>query len=270
MIERLEQAVAYIRTKTDVIPEVAMIMGSGLGVIGDMVEHPVYIEYQDIPNFPVSTVAGHKGRFVLGDFCGKKVIVMQGRFHYYEGYSMEQITLPVRLMYQLGARKLIVTNAAGGVNESFTGGALVLIKDHINLMGISPLIGPNMDSFGARFPDMSNIYDKTFNERIRKIAYSKGIDLQEGVYFYFTGPQYETPAEIRLVRQLGGDLVGMSTVPETIVAAHMKMRVTGISCVTNMAAGVLDQEINHEEVMETARQVQDNFIQLVKAIVELS
>lgn len=270
MIERLEQAVAYIRSKTDLVPEVAMILGSGLGVIGDMVEHPVYIEYRDIPDFPVSTVTGHKGRFVLGDFCGKKVIVMQGRFHYYEGYSMEQIALPIRIMYQLGARKLIVTNAAGGVNESFTGGALVLIKDHINIMGISPLIGPNLDSFGARFPDMSNIYDKAFNERIRKIAYSKGIDLQEGVYFYFTGPQYETPAEIRLVRQLGGDLVGMSTVPEAVVAAHMKMRVTGISCVTNMAAGVLNQEINHEEVMETARQVQEIFIQLIKAIVELS
>lgn len=270
MIQILERAAEYIRSKTDIVPEIAMIMGSGLGVIGDMVENPVFIEYNEIPNFPVSTVVGHKGRFVLGEFGGKHVIVMQGRFHYYEGYTMEQITLPVRLMYLLGARKLIVTNAAGGVNEGFTGGALVLIKDHINLMGISPLIGPNLEQFGARFPDMTNIYDKNFNEKVRKIAYSKGIDLQEGVYFYFTGPQYETPAEIRLVRQLGGDLVGMSTVPEAIVASHMKMRVTGISCVTNMAAGVLEQEINHEEVMETARQVQDSFIQLVKAIVEIS
>lgn len=270
MKQVIEQAASYIKSKTEIVPEIALVMGSGLGVIGEMVENPVYVPYGEIPNFPVSTVVGHKGRFVLGDFAGKKVVVMQGRFHYYEGYTMEQITLPIRLMYELGARKLIVTNAAGGVNTNFTGGALVLIKDHINLMGISPLIGPNLETYGVRFPDMSNIYDKSFNESIRKLAYSKGIDLQEGVYFYFTGPQYETPAEIRMVRQLGGDLVGMSTVPETVVAAHMKMRVTGISCVTNMAAGVLDQEINHDEVMETAKQVQDNFIRLIKAIVEIS
>ncbi|MGX8795493.1 purine-nucleoside phosphorylase [Fusibacter sp. JL298sf-3] len=270
LITKVNEAKAYIQSQTQTVPKMGLVLGSGLGVVADYIENPVKIPYDAIPHFPVSTVEGHAGQFVIGDFMGKKVIAMQGRFHYYEGYTIQEVTFPVRVMKALGVEHLLLTNAAGGLNPEFTGGALMLIDDHINIMGLNPLIGPNEKSFGPRFPDASNIYDKAFNSEVLKAAKGLDIQLEQGVYFYFTGPSYETPAEVKLAAMLGGDAVGMSTAPEALVAAHMGVKVTGISCITNMAAGIQKTALNHAEVVETANRVQSTFITLVKRIVEIA
>lgn len=264
----IDEAVRIIRQRTDLVPEVGMILGSGLGDYADRIENPVKIPYQDIPNFPVSTVAGHTGQFVLGNRNGKTVIAMQGRIHYYEGYTQRQITLPVRIMKRLGIRNMLLTNASGGVNRSFAPGTLMMISDHINYSGSNPLLGPNFEIDGPRFPDMSRVYPKELRDKLRQCAAREGIALLEGVYMMFSGPCYETPAEVRMARTLGADAVGMSTVPEGIVCAHCGIPVLGISCITNYAAGILDQPLSHQEVVETAARVKDTFVQVVDLILK--
>lgn len=264
LMERLEQAADYIKGRTKYSPKIGVILGSGLGEFGDSLETAEYYDYKDVPNLPISTVVGHKGRFVVTD----KLICMQGRFHFYEGYKLTDVTFPIRLMKLLGVEKLIVTNAAGGVNISFSAGDLMVITDHINMMGTNPLIGENLDNFGTRFPDMSNGYDKEMIEIALKVGKEQGLLLKQGVYCAMTGPSFETPAEIRMVRALGGDAVGMSTVPEVITANHCGIKVLGISCITNMAAGVSEQPLNHAEVIETTQRVKEKFIDLLKAIVQ--
>lgn len=267
-MDKLKQSCEYIKSKIDIVPEVAIILGSGLGSLAEEVENMVTIKYDEIPNFPVSTVAGHAGQFVYGDLEGKKVIMMQGRFHYYEGYNMETVTFPIRVLKLIGIERVIVTNAAGGVNTNFKPGDLMLITDHINLSGANPLIGRNLEEFGPRFPDMSEAYSRELIKIAGDCAKQNKIDIVKGVYAMMTGPTYETPAEIKMVRIIGGDAIGMSTVPEVIVANHSGMKVLGISCITNMAAGILDQPLNHEEVIETSNMVKDKFKKLVKEIVK--
>lgn len=269
MLVKIEEAARFLKGKFDFEPEVGMILGSGLGILADEIENPIYIHYDEIPDFPQSTVEGHAGRFVVGDFQGRKVIAMQGRFHFYEGYTMKQCTFPVRIMKALGVKNLLLTNAAGGANTSYIPGDLMLINDHINMAGTNPLMGKNHSELGPRFPDLSYVYDKELNKKINEIAKSLDIRLQNGVYMMFTGPVYETPAEIRMARVLGADAVGMSTVPEAVVAAHSGMKVTGISCITNMAAGILDQPLNHDEVVETANMVEAKFKTLVRNIIPI-
>ena len=247
--------------------EIAIVLGSGLGDFGNELTHVHEIPYDDIPGFPTTTVPGHAGKFIFGDLCGKRVMLLSGRFHSYEGYSMDEVTLPVRVMSQLGIKTLILTNAAGGVNTAFPVGCLMLITDYINLSGKNPLRGKNMDTFGPRFPDMTNAYAPELRTVALQCAESLGMQLQQGVYCWMNGPCYETPAEIRMVRLLGADAVGMSTVPETIVARHCGIKVLGISCITNMAAGVLDQPINHEEVIETGKRVRNDFANLLKSVI---
>ena len=268
MIDRINNASAFISEKIGFEPEIGMILGSGLGDLAEDIENKVYISYNDIPNFPVSTVEGHKGRFVAGDMGGKKVIAMQGRFHYYEGYSQKEVTFPVRVMKNLGVSKLIVTNAAGGVNTDFRAGDLMIIEDHINFTFRNPLIGKNEEELGPRFPDTSEAYSRRLVGVALEASNRLGISLKKGVYQFNQGPSYETPAEIRMSRTLGADAVGMSTVPVVIVAAHAGMETLGISCITNMAAGILDQPLNHQEVIETAEIVRADFIRLVKEIVQ--
>ena len=248
--------------------EIGVILGSGLGDYVEALKNPKVIAYKDIPGFPVSTVAGHAGRWVAGELHGKKVCMMQGRFHAYEGYDLFDVVLPVRVMALLGVKTLIVTNACGGVNLSFNAGDLMLISDFINMSGKNPLTGPNLDEFGPRFPDMSVAYDREHRALAKECAKELGIDLKEGVYCWMNGPCYESPAEIRMCRIIGADAVGMSTVPETIVARHSGMRVLGVSCVTNMAAGILDQPLNHEEVMETSNRVKNSFRGLLDKFIE--
>ncbi len=268
-IQMINTAAEYIKNKLNGFkPEICIILGSGLGDLADILENKTEIPYAEIPNFASSTVAGHKGQFVAGLLKGKPVICMQGRFHFYEGYELRIVTLPVRVMKAMGVEKLIVTNAAGGVNINYKPGDLMIITDHINLTGQNPLIGHNLDEFGTRFPDMSTAYDREYTETAKKHAEKLGINYQQGVYAWLTGPTYETPAEIRYVRNCGADAVGMSTVPEVIVARHSGMRVLGISCITNMAAGILNQPLNHEEVTETANRVKTDFMQLVTNIAE--
>ncbi len=268
MLKSLISAKEYIRSVTDFVPEVGLILGSGLGVIGEEVTNKIIVDYKDIPNFPVSTVEGHKGRFVFGILGDKRVAVMQGRSHFYEGYSMQQISFPVRLMKMLGIQTVIITNAAGGVNESFIPGDLMIIKDHINFMGTNPLIGQNFDEFGPRFPDMSIAYTNKLVDMAQKCADNLMLDVRQGVYMGFTGPSYETPAEIKAARVLGADAVGMSTVPEVLTARHCDLNVLGISCITNMAAGILNKPLNHEEVIETAEKVRSNFMKLIISILQ--
>ncbi|WP_066294039.1 purine-nucleoside phosphorylase [Bacillus sp. FJAT-29937] len=265
--QKIQQAAQFLKGKYTQKPLIGLILGSGLGVLGDEVEDALKIPYNEIPNFPVSTVEGHAGNLVFGLLNGVPVAVMQGRFHYYEGYSFDKVTFPVRVMKELGIEQLIVTNAAGGVNETFSPGDLMLISDHINNMGNNPLIGPNDAQMGVRFPDMSEAYSKELRLLARKIAEKINLSIQEGVYVGNTGPTYETPAEVRMLRTMGGDAVGMSTVPEVIVARHAGMKVLGISCISNMAAGILDQPLNHEEVIETTEKVKAHFLQYVKEIV---
>jgi len=245
-----------------------LILGSGLGGYAEKLNDPRTLNYADIPGFPRSHVEGHKGRFVIGERFGKTVICMQGRFHYYEGYKQDQLALSVRVMRRLGVEKLLLTNAAGGVNLSFKPGDLMLITDHINFSGSNPLMGSNDDSFGPRFPDMGNVYDKAMREQVKQTAAEEGIALREGVYMMFTGPSFETPAEIVMARTLGASAVGMSTVPEAIAARHCGIKTVGVSLVTNMAAGVLDQTLTHEEVQTAAAQASERFTRLVDGMIE--
>lgn len=266
--QKLAEARHYLVERLNTMPDLGIILGSGLGGFAELVENQVSIPYREIPHFPVSTVEGHAGRFVFGQVHGKNVAVMQGRFHYYEGYNMGEVTFPVRVMQVLGATGLIVTNAAGGINPSYRPGDLVLIKDHLNLMGDNPLRGENLSSLGPRFPDLSEAYDLDWRRKAMHAAVELKMEqLQEGVYAALSGPSYETPAEIRYLRAIGADLVGMSTVPEVIAANHGGMRVLGISCVTNMAAGVLPQKLSHAEVMETTERIGKQFVRLLQGIV---
>lgn len=263
----LKEAAEFIRSRLSGKPEIGLILGSGLGVLADLIEQLLTIPYGEIPHFPVSTVAGHAGELVIGTIAGRQVIMMKGRFHLYEGYEEAQVTFPVRVMKLLGIEKLIVTNAAGSVNRSFQPGDLMMITDHINLMGRSPLVGPNLDEFGPRFPDMTEAYSRALRKVLKDTADELGIQLQEGVYAAMLGPAYETPAEIRMLQTIGADAVGMSTVPEVIVARHAGIEVLGISCITNMAAGILDQPLRHDEVVETAERVKEQFLKLVLNVI---
>ena len=265
--DKIRESAEYILERVDKKPSIGLILGSGLGELANSIEGAKMFPYGDIPNFPVSTVEGHEGRLVIGEIEGKTVAAMQGRFHYYEGYDMNSVTFPVRVMKLLGIETIMVTNAAGGVNESYTPGDLMLISDQLNLSGDNPLKGKNMDEFGVRFPDMSNAYDKELREVVRSVAKNAGVELKEGVYACMSGPTYETPAEIRMLRGLGADAVGMSTVPEVIVAIHSGMKVIGISCITNMAAGILDQPLDHSEVIETSKIAREKFISLVRGTI---
>ncbi|MDI3546681.1 MAG: purine-nucleoside phosphorylase [Halanaerobiales bacterium] len=268
MFVEIKEAAEYIKQKIDLEPEVGLILGSGLGILAEEIEDSIVIPYQEIPNFPVSTVEGHAGRLVIGRLEGKPVVAMQGRFHYYEGYSMQKLTLPVRVMKMLGVEKLLVTNAAGGVNRNFNPGDFMIITDHVNLMGDNPLRGQNLEEFGPRFPDMTEAYNHELIKLAERVGAEKGIMTRKGVYAALSGPSYETPAEIRFLASNGFDAVGMSTVPEVIVANHMGLDVLGISCITNMAAGILARPLNHEEVMETAERVKPKFITLVRGILK--
>lgn len=268
-LETIQEATTYIQSKISTNPTIGLILGSGLGELADQIENPVKISYTDIPHFPTSTVAGHKGQLVMGTLEGQDVIAMQGRFHYYEGYSMEQVTFPVRVMKQLGVESMIVTNAAGGINKTFKPGDLMIITDHINQMGTNPLIGPNNDQLGVRFPDMSQIYDREYIEYAAGCAEEIGLHVKKGIYVGNTGPVYETPAEVNMLRTLGADAVGMSTVPEVTVAGHAGIRVLGVSCISNMAAGILDQPLSHEEVIETTEKVKETFLKFIKKIMRM-
>ncbi|KIL34286.1 purine nucleoside phosphorylase [Cohnella kolymensis] len=259
----IDEAAQFISSKTSLRPEIGLILGSGLGVLGDDLEDAVTIDYADIPHFPVSTVEGHAGELIIGKLQGRNVALMRGRFHMYEGYEPERTALPVRVMKALGVTALLVTNAAGGVNLDYKAGDLMIISDHINLTGRNPLVGPNDNALGVRFPDMSEAYSRRLRQIAKQTASSLGFEVQEGVYVGLLGPNYETPAEIRMLRTLGGDAVGMSTISEVIVARHSGMEVLGISCISNMAAGILDQPLSHAEVMETTEQVKEKFLSLV-------
>ena len=267
MYKKLEKCLKSIREKTDFKPEKAVILGSGLGDYAEKIKIEKIVKYTEIEGFPVSTVQGHKGQFVFGYVKDVPVVLMQGRVHYYEGYSMQDVVLPTRLMGMMGAKKVLLTNAAGGVNPSFRPGDFMLITDHITTAVPSPLIGPNIEELGCRFPDMSEVYSRRLREVIRASAEKCGIDLQEGVYVQFTGPAYETPAEVRMAAIWGGDAVGMSTACEAMAARHMGIEVCGISCITNMAAGISKQELNHKEVQETADRVAKSFKKLVTEII---
>ena len=266
-MKRIDEAAAKVLAvcgKADI----GVILGSGLGDYAEALEDAVKLPYSEIPGFPRSTVAGHAGMWCCGTLYGKRVVMMQGRFHYYEGYGMKDVTLPVRVMQKIGVKTLIVTNAAGGVNLVYHPGELMVIGDIFSMTAQNPLIGPNLDAFGPRFPDMSCAFDKELRALAHECANEQGFALREGVYAQMTGPTYETPAEIRMLRTLGADAVGMSTVPEVIVARHGGMRVLGISCITNMAAGILDQPLNHAEVTETANRVKGQFRNLLDRIIE--
>lgn len=265
---QIQEDAQFIEEKIGFNPQIGLILGSGLGVLADLIEDAKVIAYQDIPHFPVSTVEGHAGELVAGQIKGKNVIMMKGRFHPYEGYDLVKVSFPVRVLKQLGVTKLIVTNAAGGVNTSFNVGDLMVIKDHINFMFRNPLIGPNNNDLGVRFPDMSEAYSKKLQQLSHEVAAEQNFKLQEGVYAAVMGPSYETPAEIRMLRTIGADAVGMSTVPEVIAARHAGIEVLGFSCVTNMAAGILDQPLSHEEVIETTERVKPKFLKLVLGIIE--
>lgn len=278
--EKAQEAAEYIRSRSHLTPKVAVVLGSGLGAFADTLEDAVAIQYKEIPYFALSTVEGHAGRLVLGRVNSIPIAVQQGRFHYYEGYSMEQVMFPMRTFGALGIGTVILTNAAGSLNTEMSPGSLMLISDHLNMMGVNPLRGPNDERFGARFPDMTNVYDRELQEIIvseaDKIAQERlesGTDsrladfLHRGVYCALSGPTYETPAEIRMYRLLGADAVGMSTVPEAIAARHLGMRVAGISCITNFAAGMTEEAINHGEVMETGARVASVFQELLKRVI---
>ena len=263
---KIFSAAEYIRSRVTMQPTVGLVLGSGLGDYGNSLEDAVCIPYSEIPNFPTPTISGHAGALIFGRKEGKEIVVMQGRVHYYEGLSQQEITLPIRVLAALGIKTLVLTNACGGVNLAFNPGDLMLISDHINLSGSNPLIGQNLDAFGPRFPDMSDLYTASLRAAIKEKVTAVGISLQEGVYGMYSGPNYETPAEIRMYRILGADTVGMSTVPEALVAGHCGMQVVGVSCVTNMAAGVLPVKLSHAEVTETANRVSATFRKVIDLI----
>ena len=264
-----QESADFIRAKIgSFAPKVAMVLGSGLGFMGDEVEDPICVSYRDIPHFKASTAPGHKGRLVFGTLRGRNVAVMQGRMHHYEGYSYEEVGYAVRVLRLLGCDTLVVTNAAGGVNLDFQAGDLMLITDHIKIFMESPLRGENLPAFGPRFPDASHLYTPALQEVARTAARDLGIPLREGVYMYFPGPQYETPAEVRFARVAGADAVGMSTAPEVIVAGHCGMQVLGFTLVSNLAAGILDQPLSEQEVLDAAEACKDKFSRLVLACLE--
>jgi len=267
LYERAEHATRIIRSRISVEPRIALVLGSGLGGFADDFDEAVAIPYEDIPGFVRSTAQGHAGRLVIGKVDSIPVLAMQGRVHYYEGYSLEEVTFPVRVFNLLGIKTLVLTNAAGGINVQLTQGALMMISDHVNLMGVNPLRGPNDERFGPRFPDMSAVYSPELQELVVEEARAINVEVRRGVYGALSGPSYETPAEIHLLRTLGADAVGMSTVPEAIVARHMGIEVLGISCITNMAAGISDAPINHEEVMATGARVRATFTELLQRVI---
>jgi purine-nucleoside phosphorylase len=268
MIEQVDEAVAYVRSKTQIQPAVGVILGSGLGSVVDSIDVEATISYGEIPGARASTVVGHQGKMLFGRAGDVPVVVMQGRVHFYEGYEMEEVTFLSRVIGRLGIKKLVVTNAAGGVNTAFSSGDLMLISDHINFMGVNPLRGPNVEELGVRFPDMTEAYSEGLREQAKDVARDLGVKVQEGVYLALSGPTYETPAEIRAFRVLGADAVGMSTVPEVIAMSHMNIPVLGISCITNMAAGILKQKLTHQEVIDTTNRVQKEFTALVLGILK--
>lgn len=268
MYEKVTESAKYIESKVSLKPQIAVILGSGLGGLVDVLEDKEYIDYKDIPNFPQSTVEGHEGRLVYGKINGVEVLAMQGRFHYYEGYTMKEVTYPVYVMQQLGVKKLIITNACGGINTSFNPGTLMIIKDFINLVSDNPLIGVNDKRFGPRFPDMSEPYKLELIEKAKNVADEIGIEYKEGVYAGFMGPYYETAAEIVSIGRQGADAVGMSTVPETIVGNYLGLEVLGIACITNMATGIQKQKHSHERVVEIAQKSSINLCKWVTKIIE--
>lgn len=265
--EEAQQTAKWLEERLDAPVEMGLILGSGLGSLADSFEDATTFDYKDIPNFPVSTVEGHAGRLVVGTFKGRRVVAMQGRFHFYEGWGLDNVTFPVRVFKMLGCTHMIVTNSSGGINVDWTPGDLMLITDHINLTGTNPLMGQNDDRFGPRFPDMSDSYNLELRRHTIRIARQLNIRLRTGVYAGVLGPSYETPHEIKMMRRMGADAVGMSTVPEVIVANHMSMKVIGISCITNMAAGVSAQPLTHEEVTENAHKAHSRFATLLGAVV---
>ena len=264
-IEKIKMAADYLQKHISVRPQTAIILGSGLGALADEVDKAEIISYTDIPNWPSSTVAGHAGRLVAGYLSGKAVVIMQGRVHFYEGYTIEEVVFPARVLRCLGASSLVVTNASGGIDTSVPPGTLYAVTDHINFTGSNPLIGGNIDELGVRFPDMTHAYDPDYIKKLRIAAAKENIRLESGVYMGFSGPSFETPSEIIMARTLGADLVGMSTVPEVIAANHMGMRVCGISCVANYAAGITDEILTHAEVLEAVAQASNSVIRLIKA-----
>lgn len=264
---RATRAAKFILAKTKLRPRIALVLGSGLGAFADEFSKSTRIPYKSIPHFPQSTAIGHAGQLVVGQTQDVPVAAMQGRVHLYEGYSAKDVAFPIRVFAKMGVRAVILTNAAGGIKRELAQGQLVIIKDHINLQGVNPLTGPNDERFGARFPDMTFAYDRNFHDIALAQGKRLGITLHDGVYAAVSGPSYETPAEIRYLRAIGADLVGMSTVPEVIAARHCELRVLGISCVTNAAAGILDQPLNHNEVLETANRVKGQFISLLKSVI---
>ena len=265
--EQVEDAAAAVRARCGALPQTAIVLGSGLGDFADTLLDAIATPYGELPHWPASRVVGHAGRLVIGNVAGHRIAAMAGRVHFYEGHDLATVVFATRVMGRLGVRRLILTNAAGGVNTGFAKGALMLIDDHINLLGSNPLVGPNDERFGARFPDMSQVYSARLRGIAEQVARERGIAIAHGVYVALHGPSYETPAEIRYLRTIGADAVGMSTVPEAIAARHMGLEVLGISCITNMAAGVLPQPINHEEVLETTRRVRGDFISLLEGVI---
>ena len=268
-MEQYEESARAVRARLNgFAPEIAMVLGSGLGSLGDQVEDPIFVDYRDIPHFKCSTAPGHRGRLVFGTLEGRRVAVMQGRMHHYEGWSYEEVSYAVRVLRLLGCGTLVVTNAAGCVNTDWSAGDLMLITDQIKMFSESPLRGENLPQFGPRFPDASHLYTPRLQDLARQVAAGQGVTLREGVYFYCYGPQYETPAEIRAVRALGGDAVGMSTAPEVIVAAHCGMEVLGFTLLSNMAAGILDQPLSEQEVLDAAEAAREMFSALVLGCLE--
>jgi purine-nucleoside phosphorylase len=267
LFDRVEEAAAHVRGRLGAAPDVAVVLGSGLGAFADGLADPVRLPYAEIPHWPASTVIGHAGVLVAGAAGGRPVLTLAGRAHVYEGHPMPTVTFATRVLGRLGVKTLVLTNAAGGINTAFTPGTLMAIDDHINLMGSNPLIGPNEERWGVRFPDMTHVYAPRLRALADEAARGAGVELRHGVYAALHGPSYETPAEIRYLRAVGADAVGMSTVPEAIVARHMGIEVLGISCITNPAAGVLPQPLHHDEVMEVARRVSRQFIDLLEAVV---
>ena len=268
LYDRAEKAARVIRARANLKPSVAVVLGSGLGAFADELTDATSIAYQDIPGFARATVEGHAGALVIGKASGVALAAMQGRFHSYEGYSLEEVTFPIRVLKLLGAETLVLTNAAGALNVEFVPGSLMIISDHINLLGSNPLIGPNDDRFGPRFPDLTSVYAPELQSMVIDEASEMGLGMRRGVYAALSGPSYETPAEIHMVRTLGADAVGMSTVPEAIVARHMNMRVVGISCITNLAAGVSSRPIDHSQVMAIGERVRDQFTELLRRVIK--
>jgi len=267
-LERADEAAAYLKSRTPLRPSIALVLGSGLGAFADSLEGATVIPYGQIPHFPTSTAIGHSGRLVVGATQGVPVTVMAGRVHYYEGYSLEQVVFPVRVLGRMGVKILVMTNAAGSVNVNYKPGELMVIEDHINYMGGNPLIGPNDERLGLRFFDMSDAYDAKLREIAEKACWKAGVTVRKGVYIAFSGPSYETPAEIRMARTLGADAVGMSTVPEVIAARHMGIRVLAISCLTNMAAGVLKKKLDHREVLDVGERVKASLMDVLSRIIQ--